>query len=398
MAHSIHAEPYTMDPTLQVDLVTTGLSSPTSMAFVGPNDILVLEKNTGDVKLVTKGQLMKKPVLHLDVDSTTFTCCRGLLGIATSGKNLAANEEVYIYFTASRNDESNSSIVNKVNKYLWDGTKLAHPSTILELPAIPGPNHPGGKLVLDGNGTLYTIIGDLNNEGLLQNIKDKKEITDSSVIIRINSADGSAIVNNPFINLKKNYPQSQMEKYYGYGVRNSFGLAIDPMSGYLWDTENGDKDYDEINLIYPGFNSGWKKLMGPIAQSDVREDQLVNMNGSKYFDPVFSWNPSLGVTGIEFFKSQNFGSSYTNNIFVGDINNGNIYYLKLNETRNGLVFYNPDIESDLVADSSEKESLIWGGGFKGITDLKTGPDGNLYVLTFDESKEGDGGIYRISAK
>lgn len=393
-----NAEPFIKDPNLKVDLVATGLSSPTSMAFVDQKNILVLEKNSGEVKLVSDGNLKEIPILHLDVDSTTLTCCRGLLGIATSDQDSKGNTWVYIYFTAAGNDKIDTSVKNKVNRYLWNGTKLLRSDTILDLPATPGPNHPGGKLALNNNGSLYTTIGDLNNEGLLQNIKDSKELTDSSVIIRINSTDGSPIPSNPFANLKKNYPQSQVEKYYGYGVRNSFGLAIDPVTGYLWDTENGDKDYDEINIVYSGFNSGWKKLMGPISQADITEDQLVNLNGSMYHDPVFSWNPSLGVTDIEFFKSHNFGNSYTNNIFIGDINNGNIYYFKVNASRTGLEFEDPDIASDLVADDSKKESLIWGGGFKGITDLVTGPDGNLYVLTFDESEDGKGEIYRISPK
>lgn len=393
-----YGEPRTIDPALKVDLVTDGLSSPTSMTFVDPQHILVLEKNSGDVRLVVNGNLIEEPILHLDVDSTTLTCCRGLLGIASNNQNTTENKLVYIYFTAASNDNT-TPIVNKIFKYLWDGRNLIHPSPMLELPAEPGPNHPGGKLALDNkNKMLFTIIGDLNNEGLLQNIKNKNELTDSSVIIRINSIDGSAISSNPFVNIKNYYPQSQVDKYYGYGIRNSFGLAIDPVTGNLWDTENGDKDYDEINFVQAGSNSGWKKLMGPISQSEVTKEELVNLNGSNYSNPVFSWNPSLGVTDIEFFDSNNFGDTYKNNIFVGDINNGNIYYFKVNETRNGLDFTDLNISSDLVADGAEKDSLIWGNGFKGITDLETGPDGNLYVLTFDESEDGDGDIYRISAR
>ena len=67
-----------------------------------------------------------------------------------------------------------------------------------------------------------------------------------------------------------------------------FGLAIDPVTGNLWDTENGDKDYDEINFVQAGSNSGWKKLMGPISQSEVTKEELVNLNGSNYSNPVFS--------------------------------------------------------------------------------------------------------------
>ncbi len=394
----IDAEPIISDPTIIVELVVGGLSSPTSMAFVDSQSIIVLEKNSGKVRLVSNGELKDEPILELDVDSTTPTCCRGLLGIAVSTLNEVANiKEVFLYFTSSGNDQD--PVVNKINKYEWDGRSLLNPQNILQLPATPGPNHPGGKLILDKEGNLFTIIGDLNNEGVLQNIKkDNKEFSDSSVIIKVNGTDGSALSDNPFINTGSEYPSSQVGKYYGYGVRNSFGLAIDPITGKLWDTENGDKDYDEINLVEPGFNSGWNQVMGPISESTgITENDMVILPGSYYGDPIFSWEPSLGVTDIEFFESKNLGHNYENNIFVGDINNGNLYYFKVNDNRTGLEFGSPEISIDRIANEEEKDKVAWGHGFEGITDIETGPDGNLYVLSFDESQDGEGKIYRLTS-
>ncbi len=390
------AEPSIEDSSAKVELVVSGLSSPTSMAFVDPQNLLVLEKNSGEVRLVSNGELKEDPILKLEIDSTTSTCCRGLLGIVVDKQNATSSNDVFLYFTASGKD--NIPAVNKIVKYKWDGRNLINSQIMLELPATPGPNHPGGKLVLDTDGNIYTVIGDLNNEGMLQNIEDIKELSDSSVIIKVKSNDGSALTNNPFVSIKKEFPTSQVDKYYGYGIRNSFGLAIDPVTGNLWDTENGDKDYDEINLVYPGFNSGWKQLMGPISKSSITEKDLVILSGSYYGDPVFSWEPSLGVTDIEFFNSKNLGDNYENNIFVGDINNGNIYYFKLNDSRTGFDFVSAGIEVDRVANEEEKDKLVWGTGFAGITDLETGLDGNLYILTFDESSDGDGKIYRITSK
>jgi glucose/arabinose dehydrogenase len=122
----------------------------------------------------------------------------------------------------------------------------------------------------------------------------------------------------------------------------------------------------------------------------------VNLPNSKYVDPVFNFAPSLGVTGIEFFNSRTLGETYQNNIFVGDINNGNLYFFKVNSARNGLDLEQSDL-GDLVANGNEELSKItFGAGFKGITDIKTGPDGFLYVLTFDEDADGDGKIYKIT--
>ena len=182
-----------------------------------------------------------------------------------------------------------------------------------------------------------------------------------------------------------------MHKYYAYGVRNSFGITFDPMTGNLWQTENGPDVYDEINVVKPGFNSGWIQVMGPLSRNaGVSTDQLVNFPGSHYADPVFSWKNPVAVTDIEFMKSSMLGEKYKNNIFVGDYNNGNLYYFELNSTRTGIKQQTGP--SGLVIDNSAQlSSVTFGTGFGGITDIKTGPtDGFLYVLSIN-----DGNIYKI---
>ncbi|HZB99796.1 MAG TPA: PQQ-dependent sugar dehydrogenase [Nitrososphaeraceae archaeon] len=388
--NSADAQPIFKDPDLGVEsIVEEGLSSPTSMAFISNNGILVLEKNSGEVRLVSNGALLEEPVMKLDVDATTLTCCRGLLGIAN------IENEIFLYFSEAAKD--GQPVRNRLYKYQWNDHNhtLTNPELILELPATPGPNHPGGKITIGKDHYLYTVIGDLNNEGQLQNIEDGPEPNDSSVILKIGPEDGSPANDNPFLS-NAAQRESQMDKYYAYGIRNSFGLAIDPVTGYLWEAENGDRDYDEVNIVRPGFNGGWKKLMGPISESEVTEEDLVNFPNSHYSDPVFSWNPSLGITDIEFLSSSKLGSRYTNNIFVGDITNGNLYFFEVNKTRTGLTFDNPDIQEDLMVDNEEQlESITLGTGFGGITDIETGPDGFLYVLTFDQESEGEGKIYKI---
>lgn len=380
------------DPNLQAEMIVeSGLSSPTSMAFLNDGNILVLEKNSGEVRLVSNGILQEEPVLRLNVDTTTLTCCRGLLGVATM------ENEVFIYLSEAGKDDQ--PVKNRLYKYQWNeqNRALVNPQLILDLPATPGPNHPGGKIVIGKDNYLYTAIGDLNNEGQLQNIEGGPPPNDSSVILKISPKDGSPANDNPFLhNAEKG--ESQMDKYYAYGIRNVFGLAIDPITGFLWEAENGDEDYDEINLVRPGFNSGWKRLMGPISESDATNEDLVKFPNSYYSDPAFSWNPSIGITDIEFLDSSKLGSRYSNNIFVGDITSGNLYFFEVNQSRTGLVFDNPDIQTDLVADDEEQlAGITLATGFAGITDIETGPDGLLYILTFDQESDGEGKIYKILA-
>jgi glucose/arabinose dehydrogenase len=301
-----------------------------------------------------------------------------LLGIEKIGSN------VFLYIT-----EGNGDVANKVYKFDISGSQLVNQKLILDLPAGPGTNHQGGKLTAGKDGSLFSVTGELQREGKDQNIQNGPDPDFSGAILKVNPDDGSPAQNNPF--LSQDSPTNPLSHYYGYGVRNSFGLAIDPISGSLWDTENGEDAYDEINLVNPGFNSGWKLVMGPIAQSGISENQLVNFPGSKYSDPIFSFKEPIGITEIEFLSSNSLGDKYANNVFVGDIRNGNLYFFKLNEARNGFVLDSPNLEDKVADDDSELDPLLIGTGFAGITDIKTGPDGNLYVLSYE-----DGSIYKIS--
>jgi glucose/arabinose dehydrogenase len=382
-------QPIINDPNLQVEIFVEGLSFPTSMAFIDKNNILVLEKEEGTVRLVSNGLLQEQPVLKVDVNSDSE---RGLLGIAIKNK-----DTVFLYYTeSSSSSEDIESLKNRVYKYQWNEEKiLVNPKLILDLPAIPGPNHDGGKLAIGSDNYLYAVIGDLNHDGKLQNIVDGPKPDDTGVIFRVNPENGSSAPDNPFASTENN-------RYYAYGIRNSFGIDFDPVSGKLWDTENGPQYGDEINVVEPGFNSGWKQVMGPISKSNVIEDELVNFPGSKYADPVFSWFPSTGITDIEFLNSSKLGEKYANNIFVGDIGaetDGYLYSFQVNDDRTGITFDgNSQIGlTDLIADNEEEMSAIaLGTAFGGITDIETGPDGFLYLLTVDRESDGEGKIYRIS--
>ncbi|HKG42583.1 MAG TPA: PQQ-dependent sugar dehydrogenase [Nitrososphaeraceae archaeon] len=390
-----YAQPTINDPKLSIELFIEGLSSPTSMAFLDNNNILILEKE-GQVRLVSNGMLQEQPVLQIPVDSKNE---RGLLGIAVLKNNDTASPSssgggsdtsviVFLYFTEQGEDE----LRNRVYKYSWNGGSLVGPSLILDLPAGPGTNHQGGKLVIGPDGYLYGVIGELQREGQLQNIQGGPTPDDSGVIFRVNPQDGSAASDNPF-------QGDALNRYLAYGVRNSFGMTFDPITGILWNTENGEESYDEINVVEGGFNSGWKAVMGPVSRAGISENDLVQFPGSNYADPVFSWVESFGITDIEFLNSQQLGQRYVNNIFVGDITQGNLYFFEVNENRNGLMFNaqnNPGL-SDLVADTEEESSsVILGTGFGGISDIETGPDGFLYVLTFDR-ETGDRNLYRVTS-
>jgi glucose/arabinose dehydrogenase len=366
------ALPIVKDPNLTVEHFVDGLDEPTSMAFIDNNQILVLEKN-GNVRLVSNGQLQAQSILQVPVNTQSE---RGLLGIAALGNS------VFLYYTESGGTE----LRNRVYKYTWDGQNLENPILLLDLPALPGANHDGGKLMIGRDNFLYAVIGDLNRDGKLQNFAIGPDPDDTSVILRVSPNDGSPAPGNPL----SSDPNNPLSKYYAYGIRNSFGIAFDPVNGRIWDTENGPNVFDEINSVSPGFNSGWEKVMGPISLSGMTEADLVNFPGSDYADPVLNWRQPIGITDLEFLSSSELGSPYNNDLFVGDINNGNLYHFNLNAPRTGFILSHPGLSDLIVDNSQELASITLGSGFAGITDILTGPDGLLYILSFS-----DGKIFRI---
>jgi aldose sugar dehydrogenase len=418
------------DSDLEVELVTEGFESPTSMAFIGNHgDMLILEKS-GEVILFINENKSKISLLNFTVNDQTE---RGLLGvdvldnmadlhttaiaearsnnqatIPTGGNSInnasttsppPTSTFAFFYLTEASKEDRTQVLGNRIYRFEWNPTdkSLSNGTLIMDLPVLPGENHNGGKLIADSeNRHIYAVIGDLNRKGMLQNFKNGSLPDDTSVILRINP-DGSPAQGNPFLDVSRSDESyANLSKYYAYGIRNSFGLAIDPLTHILWDTENGPDGFDEINLVRPGFNSGWTTVMGPIERSNVTsENNLVNFLGSSsYADPVFSWGRAVGVTDIEFYNSDRLGDDYTNNIFVADANNGHLYFFEVNEDRSGLKFGDSRLSDDLVASNDrERTEVTFSTRFpSSITDIETGPDGFLYVLTFHPTK---GSLSRI---
>jgi aldose sugar dehydrogenase len=315
-----------VDPALGVSTLVSGLSQPIAMAFIGPNDILVTEKASGQVKRITNGAVAGV-VLDLPVNSNSE---RGLLGIALHPK-FPKTPYVYLYNTESTTGADSNVVANvpllgnRVDRFVWNGSTLAFDRNIIKLrafqndrnnvadPTLPvlRGNHNGGVIRFGPDRKLYIIIGDNGRRGYLQNnlagptpdddfggpTPDDAHLT--GVILRLND-DGSTPHDNPFYKVgktdddaapkdtsKKNDDEDDdesddddrgnlgplsdearknIQRIFAYGVRNSFGMTFDPKKGDLWTTENGGRAFDEINRVRPGFNGGWVQFMGPVSR------------------------------------------------------------------------------------------------------------------------------------
>jgi aldose sugar dehydrogenase len=397
------------ESSLKVETVYQGLNFPSAISFLGPNDILVLEKDQGTVRRIVDGVMIQEPLLDAAVSSKGE---RGMLGIAISenpsnksnGSKTGEVTDIFLYYTESSigiDDANGEPRGSRVYRYQLSDNTLINEQLILDIPvefSSKSGYHVGGNLVIGSDEKLYVAIGDMGtHETESQNILGK-ETSGSSAIYRITKA-GQAAPENPI------QGEDTVSKFYAYGIRNSFGMDIDPITGNLWDTENGPEHGDEINLVEPGFNSGWKQVHGmSMLKSNFDENNLVDFDGTgKYSDPEFVWNNTVGPTAIKFLDSEVYGTEYQHDIFVGDVKYGNLYHFDLNKARSGLELTG-SLKDKIANNSEERESVIFGRNFGGIVDLEISPDGYLYVLAIAKLDEltaslnkdsGTGTVYRI---
>lgn len=434
--------PIVLDENYVVEEYVENLFVPVNMEFVG-NDLLVIEKNSGKVLHIKNDKLVDSPALDVEVSNYGE---RGLLGI-TSVKN-----SVFLSFTESFHD-GGLPLGQSVYKYDWNGKTLENPVLLTQLPVFE-KTYIGGEIISDLNENVFLVTGwgfklgvtqniprdesfrhtssdELSNPDLRLDIWDSfdnlfscvkvsfqeqtsnpfswqttqpemSEIPQETDLSHIGGNILSCLRNFSYDNfsngnwdytssLVKVSPQTEI---YAIGIRNSFGLGLDPQTGNIWDTENGPDNFDEINLIHEKFNSGWSQVQGPM------EDQLKTIDEIEQFtygDPKFSWEQPVGPTAIEFPNASGF-SEYQNFAFVADTNNGIIYKFQLDDSRTNFIFDTPHLQdnvANILDDSSGSESMdeiIFAKNLGLITDIKFGPDGALYVISLMEGK-----IYKISS-
>jgi aldose sugar dehydrogenase len=481
--------PTMLRPGLGVRTAASGLVTPISMAFLGAADFLVLEKNTGKVQRVVNGSI-QGTVLDLAVNFASERGLLGIalhpkfpinpyVYLYWTCSAAPPPPENPFFPTATEcpdtpalgADTNNVLAVpllgNRVDRFIWNGSTLTFDRNLIKLrafqndgaPVPPGQgdeaqpplgNHDGGVIRFGHDNKLYIIIGDVGRRGQLQNLPSGPTETGlgtpvpddqfggpqpddahlTGVILRLND-NGSIPSDNPFFSAGAaigGEVGENIQKVFAYGVRNSFGMAVDPQSGALWDQQNGDDSFDELNLVEPGSNLGWVQAMGPIARiaefkqiettlgamslqqlrwpptriaSTPQEalSRLFVIPGSHYNDPEFSWRYAVAPAGIGFLSSRALGPQFEGDLFVGastPVLAGG-YLFHFNVTGNGRKIGVDDGRlQDRVADNfakfdiTESESLLIGRDFGVGTDIQTGPNGNLFVVSLSK-----GSIFEI---
>jgi glucose/arabinose dehydrogenase len=468
--------PAMLDPNLQVTtLINSGISQPIGIVFLGSgNDYLVLEKASGQIKRVIGGVLQPGVVLDLAVNSNSE---RGLLSMVLH-PNFPATPYAYVRWTESSTGADSAAVSevpllgNRLDRFVWNGVFFVLDRNLIRLRArqtdnvaVPGhpgssngteaANHNGGVVRFGPDGKLYLFMGDQGRRGWMQNLANGPFLTApqvddtfggpapdnahlSGVILRLNE-DGTTPADNPFFAAGAamgGEVGANIQKVYSYGHRNGFGMAFDPLSGALWETENADDAYAELNRIVPGMNGGWIQFAGPSnrvadwkliettqfasALQQVRYpptraaygpaaalSRLFMLPGAVYKDPEFSWRYEVGPSGAAFVQGPALGPEYDGTLWIGSArsfdqvggNGGSLYRLRLTSDRLKVdVSADPRL-ADRVADNlfraqkfdgTESETLRIGTGFGTTPDIELGPDGKLYVVSITQNA-----IYRV---
>jgi glucose/arabinose dehydrogenase len=464
-----------LDPNLEVTTVlSAGITQPIGIVFLAANDFLILEKASGQVKRVTGGVIQAAPVLDLAVNSASE---RGLLSLVLH-PDFPSTPWVYVRWTKSSTDADTNVTLNvpllgnRVDRYIWNGTTLTFDRNIIEMRALqtdnipvpghegtqnpgnPAGNHNGGVMRFGPDKKLYVFMGDQGRRGWLQNLAngpfESAPFVDdtyggpapdnahlSGVILRLND-DGTAPSDNPFVAAGSaigGEAGANIQKVFSYGHRNAFGMAFDPYSGSLWETENGDDTFSELNRVVPGMNGGWIQIMGPLHRFlDFKEIEVTQFGGAlqqarfpptrladapgealarlfmlpgaTYVDPELSWKYESGPAGTAFVRGSALGAEYDGTLWIGSSRSfqqvggtgGSLYRLNLTRNRQKVDVSDPAL-AERVADNlgkfegTESESLLIGKGFGTTPSIEQGPDGNLYVVSIT-----DNAVYKISRK
>lgn len=333
---------------LRVQVFASGLIVPWDLAFTNDNRIFVTER-TGRLRVILNGALQETPVATISDVAPEGE--GGLLGLALD-PNFSDNGWLYLYYTYRADGE----LRNRVVRYMEENNQLKTETRQILVDGIPGSSvHNGGRIVFGPDGKLYITTGDAAEQSLAQDTSSL-----AGKILRID-ADGSIPDDNPFAG----------SPVYSYGHRNPQGIAWQPGTGRLYETEHGPTGNDEVNLIEPGKNYGW-----PVVQDGDHTDP--------YVAPLTYYPTAIAPSGASFYDSPAIPQW-----------RGSMLFATLRGTHLHRITIDPNDPRHITS-----EEVLYNGQYGRLREVAQGPDGALYVTTNNRDGrgspiQGDDRILRI---
>jgi aldose sugar dehydrogenase len=350
------AESYTSRAGVQFRLVevATGLANPWSLAFLPGGDMLVTER-PGKLRLIRSGRLERQPIAG--APKVVARGQGGLLDVAVHPR-FAENKLVYLSYAG----EGDGGVGTEVMRARFNGERLENSEVIFRVaPKTSGGNHFGSRLLFAPDGNLIVTLGDRYS------YRDQAQNLSNHIgkIVRIRD-DGAVPSDNPF----KDQANAQPE-IFTYGHRNSQGIALRPGTSEIWTHEHGPRGGDELNLLKPGANYGWPRITYGINYDGSVISEKKEAPGME--QPAVFWAPSIAPSGMAFYDGDKF-PAWKGDLFVGALALVHLRRIRLDGRR-----------------VAEQEVLLDGLNER-IRDVRSGPDGFLYIVTDDP---GNGRVLRL---
>lgn len=342
------------EETFRVVQVVGGLEHPWGVTWLS-EDRLIITERPGRMVLVEGDETTP-------ISGVPEVYARGQGGLLDVVAHPEYEETGWIYFTYSASGDGGAGTV--LSRARLDGASLTDLEELYrQTPFVEAGIHFGSRIAFLDDGTMLVTLGERG-----QRRSESTSVQDLSnsigTTIRLN-LDGSIPDDNPFVGREDARPE-----IYSYGHRNQQGMAIDPSTGLVWQHEHGPRGGDELNLIEPGNNYGWPEVTYGVEYSDGSEIGGTEAPGMT--QPVEYWDPSPAFSGMAFYRGERF-PNWQNQLFIGALAHQKILRLELDGT-----------------EVTHQEELLR-NELGRIRDVKTGPDGFLYVLT----DAADGGLYRL---
>ena len=338
-------------------VLSNDLKGPWGITSLPDGRFLITEKK-GTMRIATASGTVSEPITGLPAVNANGQ--GGLLGL-TIDPAFTQNRMVYWVFSENTPQGNLTSVAK--GKLSADEKRIESPVVIYRAtPAYKGTLHYGGRILFDKSGTLFVSTGERSD---LETRPQAQQLNSAlGKVIRI-TKDGKPATGNPFSG-------NARPELYSYGHRNVQGLAINPVTGDLWEHEFGPRGGDEVNLIRPGKNYGWPDITYGIEYGGDKVGPGSTQKAGLE-QPVYYWDPSVSPSGMTFYTGDNM-PEWKNNLFIGCLSGQHISRLII---RNNKV--------------AGEERLLGKEGQR-FRDITQGKDGALYAVT-------DGGrLYRIGKK
>lgn len=328
--------------------VAEGLEHPWGMAFLPDGAMLVTER-PGRLRIVGPDGKVSAPVAG--VPKVAAVGQGGLLDVALHPK---FSENGLVYLSYAEPGEGGQGTAAARGRL--EGNALKDVEVIFrQKPKLSGGVHFGSRLAFAPDGMLYISLGERGRKERAQNRRNHQ-----GTIVRVND-DGSIPKDNPFVNSADALPE-----IYTWGNRNVQGMALNPWTGVVWAQEHGPKGGDEVNILKSGANYGWPLVTFGIDYDGSIISDKTHMDGVE--PPLLHWTPSIAPSGMAFYGGDRF-PAWKGDLFVGALKDRHLRRV--------------DLDADMKVVGQE---LLLEEMKERIRDVRSGPDGYLYVLT--DSPEG----------